>query len=54
MDMLAKLREVDLKTFMAKVRVKCGIDRVTVRRYLEALETANYIEIKDGIIIWNE
>lgn len=51
-DMLSKLKEVGLKTFMAKVRVHCGIDRITIRKYLEALEAANYIEIKDGVITW--
>lgn len=51
-NMLAKLKEVDLKTFMARVRADCGIDRVTIRKYLEALETSSYIEIKDGVITW--
>jgi len=51
-NMLAKLKEVELRVFMAKIRVNCGIDKVTIRKYLGALETANYIEIKDGLIKW--
>ena len=50
--MLSKLKEVSLKTFTAKVRADCGIDGITIRKYLEALETANYIGIKDGVITW--
>jgi len=37
---------------MAKICLNCGIDKMTVRKYLEALEIANYIEIKDGLIKW--
>ena len=51
-SMLSKLKEVSLKTFTAKVRADCGIDGITIRKYLEALETANYIGIKDGVITW--
>ena len=53
MNMLTKLKEVELRVFIANVCVNCGIDKVTVRKYLGALETANYIEIKDGLIKWS-
>lgn len=51
-NMLAKLKKVELRSFIAKVCVECGIDKVTVRKYLEELEVADYIEIKDGVITW--
>jgi len=51
-NMLARLKDVDLKIFIAKVSVNCGIDMVTVRKYLEALERAGYIDIKNGIVVW--
>jgi predicted transcriptional regulator len=51
-SMLAKLKAIGLKDFIANVSINCGIDRITVRKYLDELETANYIEIRDGIITW--
>ena len=53
-DTLKKLKEISLKTFIGKICVNSGIDKATVRKYLEELETADYIEIKDGIIKWKE
>jgi len=54
MGMLKRLKEVDLKEFTAKVAVNCGIHESTTRRYIEALKTSGYIEIKDGMIIWKK
>lgn len=51
-SMLAKLKAIGLKDFIANVSINCGIDRIIVRKYLDELETANYIEIRDGIITW--
>jgi len=50
LDTLEKLKETDLKTFIGKICVNSGIDKATVRKYLEELETAGYIEIRNGII----
>lgn len=52
--MLRKLKKVDLKEFVAKVHANCGVHEATARRYLNNLEVAGYIEIKDGTIIWKE
>jgi predicted transcriptional regulator len=53
-NMLAELKEVELKAFIAKISVDCGINGATARAYLEDLETAGYIQVKNGIIIWKE
>jgi len=50
-NMLTKLKEVNLNLFLAKVSINCGINESTVRKYLQALETDGYIEIKNGKII---
>jgi predicted transcriptional regulator len=53
-NMLTRLKEVDLKTFIANVSVNSGIDGATVRKYLEMLEVAGHIQIKDGKVVWNQ
>ncbi|MEM3824347.1 MAG: hypothetical protein QXH87_05375, partial [Candidatus Bathyarchaeia archaeon] len=53
-SMLAKLKEIDLKKFLAKVSINCGIEEMTVRKYLESLKIDGCIEIKDGKILWKD
>jgi predicted transcriptional regulator len=53
-EMLKKLEKVELKEFMGKVSVNCGINKATVREYLEALEIAGYVEIKNGTVLWKQ
>jgi len=49
-EMLKRCKKVDLKEFVAKVSINCGIHEKTIRRYLDMLENAGEIKIKDGII----
>jgi len=49
-EILKKCKKVDLKEFVAKVSINCGIHEKTIRRYLDLLENAGEIKISDGII----
>jgi len=53
-EMLKKLKKVNCKEFIAKIRINCGIHERTIREYLDALETIGEISIKEGIITYNE
>jgi predicted transcriptional regulator len=53
-NMLAELKKVELKAFIAKISVSCGINGATARAYLEDLQTAGCIKIKNGIITWKQ
>ncbi|MEM2661569.1 MAG: hypothetical protein QXS74_09650 [Nitrososphaeria archaeon] len=53
-NILSKHKQVDLNIFVAKVSVCNGIDRLTVRKYIDELEAAGYIEIQNGKIVWKQ
>jgi predicted transcriptional regulator len=53
-EILRKLKKVNLKEFIAKIRINCGIHERTIREYLDALETVGEISIREGVITFNE